>query len=364
MPRLSSALIPLVIVALALVAAPSPARAGVPREFVGLSSDDLLHGSGDYRSRTLASQASLGVGIVRQPFFWSQIEHSPGVYDLTTYDDLVARSATHGIEVLPILFDPPSFRSSRPAGGARGGTYPPRVVGHMGTFAAELVRRYGPAGSLWRERPGLPYRPVRSWQVWNEPNLPAYWPSGPSARQYTKLLAAVATAVRAVDPRAQIVTAGLPQSRSGIPLLRYVADLYRAGARPYFDTMAVNPYAGRSRDLLARLEGVRRLMDGNGDRRKRIWATEIGWADGGNPSPQRVGAKVMAERIRQSISLLARERRRLRLRGFVYYGWRDQRPLPPQRRDLWGLHTGLLRVDGAPKPAFFAFRRAVKRLRR
>jgi hypothetical protein len=30
--------------------------------------------------------------------------------------------------------------------------------------------------------------------------------------------------------------------------------------------------------------------------------------------------------------------------------------------DTWGLHTGLLRRNGRPKPAFQAWRRAVKHL--
>jgi hypothetical protein len=30
---------------------------------------------------------------------------------------------------------------------------------------------------------------------------------------------------------------------------------------------------------------------------------------------------------------------------------------------MWGLHTGLLDINGTPKPAFSAFKRAVRRLR-
>ena len=33
-----------------------------------------------------------------------------------------------------------------------------------------LVGRYGPAGSLWAERPELPRIPIRAWQVFNETN--------------------------------------------------------------------------------------------------------------------------------------------------------------------------------------------------
>jgi hypothetical protein len=47
----------------------------------------------------------------------------------------------------------------------------------------------------------------------------------------------------------------------------------------------------------------------------------------------------------------------------VYFSWRDGLPYAPHFKDLWGLHTGLLDLDGNPKPAFSAFKRAVRRLR-
>ena len=55
------------------------------------------------------------------------------------------------------------------------------------------------------------------------------------------------------------------------------------------------------------------------------------------------------------------ERRALNLQGFVYYGWRDQPPYPG-RTDFWGFHTGLHWIDGRPKPAAFAFAKAVQSL--
>jgi hypothetical protein len=47
------------IVALAL---PSLASAGVPRDFVGITAEDVFAGDADYRQRNLESQSRLGVG--------------------------------------------------------------------------------------------------------------------------------------------------------------------------------------------------------------------------------------------------------------------------------------------------------------
>jgi len=86
---------------------------------------------------------------------------------------------SRGFTILPVLFDPPAFRSSRPAVGAARGVYPRRSNREFGRFAATLVRRYyGPNASFWRNHPSLPRRPLRAWQIWNEPHIKAYWPTG------------------------------------------------------------------------------------------------------------------------------------------------------------------------------------------
>ena len=43
------------------------------------------------------------------------------------------------------------------------------------TYLAALVERYGPDGTFWTDHPELPKHPLREWQIWNEPHLPAYW---------------------------------------------------------------------------------------------------------------------------------------------------------------------------------------------
>ena len=104
-------------------------------------------------------------------------------------------------------------------------------------------------------------------------------------------------------------------------------------------------------------------MNARHDRRAPIWITEIGWADRGPPSRFVVGPSGQAKRIRSSYKLIRKQRKKLRLRGVVYYSWRDGLPYPPLFRDLWGLHTGLLDLRGRPKPAFYAFKHAIIDLR-
>jgi hypothetical protein len=339
----------------------APAAAKPPRDFVGLVSEDILAGDANYRTANLSAQSAIGVGVLRQTFDWSQIERAPGQYDFSAYDDYVGAAAAHGITILPILFKPPAFRSPNPTARA---TYPPKKYRDLGVFGAAVIRRYGRNGTYWSQNPGVPKLPFRFVQVWNEPSLRAYWPPQPNPEQYTKLLKAAAKPIKAADRRIEVVTAGLPQSRLSRPsLLKYVERMYKAGAKSAFDTLAINTYARNDRELVTLLKNVRRLMNRYRDRRAKIWGTELGWSDVGPASPFRAGVGGQADRIKKSFRQLSRFRRKLRIRGVVYFSWRDGAPYPPMFRDFWGLHTGLLRADGSTKPAFAAFKQAVSALR-
>jgi polysaccharide biosynthesis protein PslG len=348
------AVLALAVALIAALALPPLASAGVPRDFVGITAEDVFAGDQGYRKRNLESQSRLGIGLIRQTFDWSTIERTRGRYDFSYHDEFVASAAAHGITVLPILFRAPAFYSrTRPGGPACA----PRSNIPFVAFARALVRRYGPRGTLWKERPGLRKLPLRSWQVWNEPNLAQYWCGRANARQYVAMLRAVGRAIKRVDRRADIVTAGLPPSKLGnaVRIGKYIRQLYSAGAGRHFDSLAINSYAKDHKELGALLRSIRRLMNRRGDRRARIWITELGWGDRGPRHRFIVGSKGQAKRISKSLALIRKQRRRLRLRGVVYYSWRDSRPYPPKYDDMWGLHTGLLKLNGSPKRAFHAF---------
>jgi hypothetical protein len=353
------------LAAIALLASVPSASAAVPHGFVGLTSEEVFGHPGPLRDKHLPMQRKAGVRLLRQTFDWSTIEHAPGVYDFSAHDRFVLDLAENGITVLPILFNPPEFRSSRPARRAKRGTYPPRSARQMGEWAARLVARYGPKGTLWRTHPGVRRKPIRAWQIWNEPTLPVYWPGGPNARKYVGLLKTVGAAIKKRDRRAEIVTAGLPPSklRGSIDIFKYIGQMYRAGAAKAFDTMAINSYARNASGLKKLIDRVRKTMNRSGDRRAKIWITELGWCDQGPKSRFCVGREGQARNITQSLKLIGKKRRSWRLRGFVYFSWRDGRPYPPLFQNLWGLHTGLLTLGDRRKPAYSAFTRGVRRFR-
>jgi polysaccharide biosynthesis protein PslG len=336
----------------------TPARP--PADFVGLVSEDLFAGSRPDRLRKLERQRQAGVRLIRQTFHWNQIETRPGRFDFRIYDDYMADVARRRMHVLPILFSPPEFRSSAPRSGRRRGTYPPRNAAAMAKFAAVLARRYGPGGSFWRDRPRLPRVPIGSWQIWNEPNLPVYWASGPDPAEYTRLLHTVGQAIKRVDPDAEIVSAGLPESDLGMPFEEFVQGMERANAASAYDVLAVHAFAADAGGAIEAVAAARRLLDDNDDD-AAIWVTEIGWASDGPRSPFTVGEGGQAGRIGALLAGLAARRRELGVRGVVYYDWKDALPFPGGK-DFFGLHTGLLTIDGRAKPALAAFTRAARQI--
>jgi hypothetical protein len=335
-----------------------PAGVALPRAFFGLVADHVGAASGADRVAVLDQVAATGVGTIRQKFEWSRIEVSPGVYDFRFYDQYVGDVTSRGFEILPVLFDPPDWRS---ASGPARGTYPPASNDEFGAFAAELVRRYGPGGSFWAENPQLPARPLRSWQIWNEPHIRAYWPDGQDPAEYVDMLRRVGAAIKAADPGAEIVAAGLSETNIGVPVDDFVRDMYRAGGRGTFDTLAVHPYAASADIAFDIMNRVRRIMNRSGDDATPIWVTELGWATwGATKNPFNLGPAGQAALVKRVWATLVSERDRLKLRGLIYYNFRDIPPHAPDFQDYFGLHVGLRGVDGAAKPALDSFRQTVR----
>lgn len=342
----------MLLVAIAWLATPAAFAAN---DVVGIYSEELELANSANPPAAAAAIRAAGIGTVRQPFSWARIETAPGVLDFAVYDRVMDAAASAGLNVLPMVMDPPPWRSTAPASGAVRAMYPPKDAGAMAALATALVRRYGPGGRFWAEHGELTPAPIRSWQVWNEPNIPAFWATGPDPAAYVAMLRAVGAAIRAADPRAEVVTGGLPYAGAGMTVARFVDGMYAAGARGTFDTLAIHPYAASPAGVLEILRLARAQLDRLGDPARPIWATEFGWATGGPPVTVTASEAAQAALLRDTIAAMQQARGVLRLRGFVVFRWKDVATNDGQA-DIWALHTGLLREDGTPKPAMAVFR--------
>ena len=313
--------------------APAPAPERPPADYVGIYADDVFFRDASYKRRTLAAQHDAGIRLIRQPFAWNEFEERP-----ERYDEFVRAAADAGIRVLPVLLGPEPGAKPAPAG-----MRPPRDPEAFARFAAAVARRYGPGGSVETKLP------IRSFQIWNEPNIPSFWGTGPDPVEYAELLGAAADAIREVDGDAEIVAAGLPDSRLGMPAPRFLAEVLEGDVD--VDAVAVHPYASTPAQVAGKVRALRRVAKGHD-----VWVTEVGWGTGGRDGPLRVSPETQARHLTETFRRL----QPLRVRGVVWFQWRDPEPFPG-RRPIWPYFAGLLAQDGKPKPALEALRQAARR---
>jgi hypothetical protein len=323
------------------LAAPAASHAA-PRAFYGVIP------ATDPDSAEVARMGAGKVGTLRINLVWAAVQpDSADAFNWAHYDQVIGDAARNGISVLPTIYGSPSWAAARQ-------NHPPsrQRLDEFRAFAQAVAERYGANGSFWMLNPSIPKLPVIWWQLWNEVNSPSFWFSKPSAKQYVALLRAFHDGVKAGDPSAKILLAGLfptPMVKRGIPLDRYLPAVYRRGAKPLFDAAAVHPYATTPRDALHWVRELRRLMSRFKDKRTPIWVTEIGWATGGIRTPLTVSPKRQAAYLRKSFGLLAKNSGRLKIAGVIWYSLRD---LPG---GIWFNHTGLFTEDFRPKPSWNAF---------
>ncbi len=273
--------------------------------------------------------------------------------DFAATDEIVAEAAQHGLTVLPtILYAPQWDALPNPDGVAT-----PKRTAPYAEYAAALVQRYGPHGSFWPAHPAIPRLPIRMWQIWNEPNIPFFWPQ-PFARRYVSLLALAHRAIKQADPSAKVVLGALTNFA-----WRSIGQIYKlAGARRLFDIVAINGFSKTPADVLLYMRFMRNALIRGGDAHKPMIASEISW-----PSAQGTDTRQIfdfdttvagqAHDIATVLPMIGRQRVRLGLIGFYYFTWIGNED-PPHNQAFQ--FAGLLRYRNgnvSPKPALAAFRR-------
>lgn len=295
------------------------------------------------------------VGTLRMPVYWFQCEPERGAYDFSRLDAVVGEAAEHGIRILPFVYGTPSWLAADPA-------RPPldsaAARGAWSAFLRRLVDRYGPGGEFWSSAAAP--MPIRRWQVWNEPNFRLFWRPHPEPRRYAQLLGLAAGAIRGSDPGAQIVLGGVAPVGAGFLPWIFLRRLYRVpGVERDFDFVALHPYSARVGNTIGQVRLARGVIEEAGDSATPILITELGVASSGTlPSAFVEGEAGQAEYLRQSFAALLAKRRAWRIAGIDWFTWRDG----PQPDVHCGFcqGAGLLDLAGRPKPAWYAYKAAVR----
>ncbi|HEY3288683.1 MAG TPA: beta-galactosidase, partial [Anaerolineae bacterium] len=181
-------------------------------------------------TRDLGLVRSAGFTWVKQTFAWRDIEVDKGKFDWSHADETVFLTEHFGLKLLARLDRDPWWDRAYPEG--RGSTNgPPKDLRNFANYCAAIATRY-------KGR-------IAAYQIWNEPNLAREWGGNPpDPKQYVEMLRQCYLSIKAVDPIALVISAGLSPTGDGlpnaIPNVEYLEGMYKAGAQPYFDLLGVN----------------------------------------------------------------------------------------------------------------------------
>jgi polysaccharide biosynthesis protein PslG len=235
---------------------------------VGIADSNLYNQSQADIDRTLDTLQAMGVQNVRIVIPWAGVQpFNLPFYNWANVDRMVNAAAARNMGVLAVLNSTPVWASDR------------YLSGHpdpsdFAEFAGLVADRYN--------------GDIAAYEVWNEPNAITFWnPVDPVA--YTQLLQAGYTAIKAEDPDA-VVIGGVVASlfTAGNVTINpqdFIAQMYDAGAKGYFDAISFHPYhfslefsEGNNHPLSAeqQVEEMRQVMVEHGDGALKIWATEYG----------------------------------------------------------------------------------------
>jgi hypothetical protein len=331
----------------------------VPQGFYGAVWDgEVADAAPEVQDGQWARMASSGVESARVVFSWADAQPDPAQPpDFARTDRLVALASAHGIRLLPVVIYAPAWARKSAGRGAS----PPARPADYAAYLRALVARYGPSGSFWVERPDLPRRPLREWQVWNEPQLRYQWDDADYARGYGRLLHASHAALRQADPGAKVVLAGATNIAWDA-----LAELYRRGRiAGRFEVAALHPYTSSADRVIKAARLFRAELRRHGDASTPLWITELGWpASKGRVRSRntlQTTDRGMADRLERAYELLARTRRSrdVGVSRAYWYTWAS----PYRGADIFRF-TGLLRFDGgafSPKPAFRSYVASARR---
>ncbi|MDQ3643939.1 MAG: hypothetical protein M3356_00285 [Actinomycetota bacterium] len=347
----------------------SAASAAVPREvprgFQGVMYDGAsLHSPAPVKERQFDLMAASGVESVRFVFIWENMQPTrDSEFNFEQTDPIVELAATRGITVLPVMLYAPPWARAFP----KRILSPPRTQAYQAYLRAS-IERYGPDGSFWLDRPDVPWRPIRDWQIWNEPSIRPFWDVAQSNERYgwphgyARLLGAADQTIKANDAGARTVLGGL----NGLAWDE-LRRLYNEGARDFFDVMAVHVYAQTPRRVLGALRLTREALDEEGDVRKPIFLTETAFpASRGRAKAiehQRQETPTgMARRVTDLFSLLAKARRELKLGRVSWYTWASGYKHRTSNFEYAGLLASRDGLTFRAQPALRAFRSIARRL--
>lgn len=253
--------------------------------------------SGQFDPLVIDQTAALGVQWIKLEVRWRDMQpNEEDVIAFDSLDGLVRALDAAGLNILLTVTTAPAW--ARTLDEENG---PPDDYAMFATFISAVAEHYA----------GV----VDAYQIWSEPNIRSKWksPLHPiSAAEYLELLRQAYEAVKAADPNALVVSAGLAPTgfndaynaqagNLGVNAVDdrvFLRDLYAAGLADYADAIGAHPMGWANPPdalccnpaegvtthfespqfyFLNTLQDYRSIMLQFGDGATPIWVTKFGW---------------------------------------------------------------------------------------
>lgn len=197
---------------------------------------------------------------------------------------------------------------------------PPANNANFAAYATAFMRRYGPHGAFWAANPSLPYLPINTVEVWNEPDNTHDWGPVVDLQDYAKMYEAVRTAVHRVDPRAVVVTGGVAFTQSSLP------RLLKAFEGKRIDAVAIHPYGATPQRTIYLARYAVGLMRRYHRGSTPLLVNEYGWT-----SQRHTWGTTKAHNVDRYVYAALTGLAKLRIAQILPFQWTDK---------SWGLNDG------------------------
>ena len=271
--------------------------------------------------------ADAGFRWIRMDFVWEATERERGRYDFSSYDRLMKSLDEYNLRALFILdYGNPLYTEGKSVRTAE---------------AREAFVRWAVAAAKHFSNRGI------IWEVFNEPNVPLFWPPKPAADEYKALALAVGRAFHVSAPNEKLI--GPASLKIDLPFIEACFE----GATINWSAVSVHPYRPNNPESAAgEYAQLRALIDKYTAGRSQVpiisgeWGYSSAW-------------RGMDEE--QQANRLARQFLTNAANGIplsIWYDWRDDGNDPREPEH----HFGLVRYEYRsgqpivyePKPAYLA----------
>jgi hypothetical protein len=326
-----------------------PAKPAPTRERLGINVNRLFNDGTFTRAQIDSSLAALrrtGATLARSDALWEAGEPTAptgGVhrYDWSFDDQIAGALAAHGLQWLPILDYSAPWAQSIPGQDHSA----PRSASDFAAWAGALAARYGAGGTFWRQHPALSALPVDTYEVWNEPDNPAFWVPEPNAAYYANLYLETRDAIAAADPGARVIVGGLTNPRAFLPAMFHA----RPDLAGHVDGVAIHPYGANPFVALATVRTARSVLDSLGLPAVPLYVTEFGWTT--SPEGALDWAPAQARPGYISATLAALGHTNCGIAAALLYTWVTPERNPKNAQDWFGIEP----PPGGGSPSVTAF---------